>query len=263
MQQGRHSCLQQQHWTSSSAHHAAILQPRQSLTAPSAAAAQLHELEQLEVQQLQQLAVPVPRPAVAVVAHTSNGHSQHNITSSISTVPQFVPLPSPRPSSYTAKQKPTALVSLLVIEAFAGSYSAGRLTARLNSSSTGMSVAAYAAVELDPAFMQRAPDSTVYGIPDHETRTLIINGSITDPTVHGKLLRFVQQMLQQSTDGTGPVIDGVMLLGGPPCTMYSNCQTYQLPLVIEPDPDSFRWVDICCDMIQYAIRIDLFRWLNM
>lgn len=153
-----------------------------------------------------------------------------------------IPVKQPNTSntSSSAQYAPTAAVNLLVIEIFAGSYSAGRLVARLNSSNTGIRASAYAAVELDPKSINRAPNSSLYGIPDHEEHTLLINGSIADPAVHGKLLLFVQRMLRQSADGSGPVIDGVMLFGGPPCTMYSVCQTYLLPSIIEPDPDTFR-----------------------
>lgn len=173
-------------------------------------------------------------------AHGSNGRrNRHSNGKGNSTLTSAKSLDDSK-AMKSVQDTTQAAVNLLIVEIFAGSYSAGRLVARLNSSSSGIHAAAYAAVELDPRSISRAPDSSMYGIPDNHHCTLSINGSVADPAVHGKLLQFVQRMLQRSADGTGPVIDGVMLLGGPPCTMYSVCRIFCLPTIIEPDPDAFR-----------------------
>lgn len=205
-----------------------------SLPVVSIVSTPVREKEQLQ-QQIQQLSLSVA---------ASNGHDVNDYQSaanhSTDTANLGLLQTSAESSPHRQASRPASVTNVLIIEVFAGSFSAGRLAARLNSSNTGIRVSGYAAVELDPAHISRAADSSVYGMPDHEECSLLINGSITDHAVHGRLMQFVQRLLQQSADGSGPVIDGVMLLGGPPCTMYSACMTYLLPKVIEPNPDAFR-----------------------
>jgi hypothetical protein len=97
-------------------------------------------------------------------------------------------------------------------------------------------VSAYAAIELDPDCYSKGPDSRALGIVD-PSRFLSINGSVTDPAVQGRVLNFVQRVLQQSEEAAAAVaagtsttqqqqqqqqrIDGILFVGGPPCTYYS------------------------------------------
>lgn len=75
---------------------------------------------------------------------------------------------------------------------------------------SGLTISAYAAVELSTHYHQRAPKPDMLGISSG--RYLNIRGSIRDPSVQGQLLEFVEMMLQQSADGTGQQVDGVMVL---------------------------------------------------
>jgi hypothetical protein len=114
-------------------------------------------------------------------------------------------------------------------------------------------VSAYAAIELDEECYSKGPDSRALGIAD-PSRFLNINGSVTDPAVQGRVLNFVQRMLQQSEEAQVAAssassstraasrqqqqqrIDGILFVGGPPCTFYSLANNANAPgIAREPE----------------------------
>lgn len=182
-------------------------------------------------------------PATLTGAH-SLGNQQ--ITSATAAIPPVSALKAQQDESQNTAQ--TAL-NLLVIEIFAGSYSAGRLTARLNNDSLGINISAYAAVELTQGWAPPSLESLGVKDPD---RCLLINGSITDPVVRDQLRQFMQRMLYQSTSGRGPRIDGIMLFGGPPCTNYSTLQQLNMQKIIKLDPYKFLRKQYAADRLVLA-----------
>eukprot|EP00775_Hariotina_reticulata_P013285 gene13285-13416_t len=100
-------------------------------------------------------------------------------------------------------------VSLLVLDAFAGAYTVGRLLRLVNEDREEMKLAvgAYAALERNPHLSSIAPSHSILGLsPD---RYLNLLGDIRSMTDLLPLVSFVERMLQQSADGTGARIDAV------------------------------------------------------
>jgi hypothetical protein len=120
-------------------------------------------------------------------------------------------------------------------------------------------VSAYAAIEVDEECYSKGPDSKALGIAD-PSRFLSINGSVTDAAVQGRVLNFVQRMLQQSEEAHAAAagaksisrkaasqqqrqqqlqqqrIDGILFVGGPPCTFYSLANNANAPgIAREPE----------------------------
>ncbi|GBF92664.1 hypothetical protein Rsub_05033 [Raphidocelis subcapitata] len=119
-----------------------------------------------------------------------------------------------RPASGTAQKGSGP--SLLVVEAFAGSFSVGRAAAAVAQGGAAR-VVAYAGVELNGQFASNAPKAGAIGVAAADALILGPNGrgggDMNAPETHAAVLEFVVQRLRR--------VDAVAVLGGPPCQRYS------------------------------------------
>jgi hypothetical protein len=119
----------------------------------------------------------------------------------------------------SAKQRQ---LSLLVVEGFAGTYSvAGQLQQAAADSWQGRSykLAAWVGFELEKNYAAEAPTPQQLGLsPQHYLNLGLqgTSGDVTSAQLHDSLTQFVRKQLQAPT-----VVDAAVVLGGPPCTMYS------------------------------------------
>lgn len=128
------------------------------------------------------------------------------------------------------QQQQQQIVKLLVIEAFAGSFSVARyIQQQLQQEaegaapgSTTFKAVAYAAIEKEPVSgdMYKPPTVADMGLRQQDILILQPRG-VDEESVSEELIAFVKGRLSDAACG----VEAVVVLGGPPCTAYTSVRS--------------------------------------
>jgi hypothetical protein len=130
-------------------------------------------------------------------------------------------------------------LSLLVVEGFAGTYSVARQLQQAAAETwegRSYKLAAWVGFELEAEYAAEAPTPQQLGLGPQRYLNLGLQGTsgdVTSAQLHEAIIQFVRKQLQAQP----PVFDAAVVLGGPPCTMYScakpDCKLFPMKVAAD------------------------------
>lgn len=116
---------------------------------------------------------------------------------------------------------------LFVIELFAGSFVVGHIAKKLNSVvhklNVGLEVIGYIGAELNPEFCSGCPSADQMGLVSGESHFVLEGADLGCSEVTEHIFDLFKKYLNFAKNSK-VVVDGVLLIGGPPCDRYSKVQ---------------------------------------